>query len=285
MKKSTSFFLIFILFFISFSLQAQIKGNADYLVKYEVNFAIDSTDREERTTEMHHLYTGNAVSYYVSEVQLKMDSLFSKFQGMSPEQMRSRSGDFEDLPRPEFLARVYKNFEAQKAMVKVRILREGYIYEEEKFPVEWEITEESKEIGEYTAQKALTSFGGRNYEAWFTLEVPIQDGPYVFSGLPGLILELSDADNDFKFSVSSFKALQEKVEIDIEEKDFKTVEKKKFVKAFQNFRENPLGPFTETVRNMDQIPDPTTGDMISGPELIRKVKKEAKKRNNYIERF
>src|SRR5699024_5857726 len=274
MKKLTSFIILSFLFFLSNTLQAQIKGEANYLIKYETDFAIDSTDREERTKEIHHLYTGKSISYYVSEVHLRLDTLISKFRDMSPSQMSRSSSNFEDMPRPDFLAQVFKDIEKQEALVRVRVLREGYIYEENDFPVEWEISEESKEIGEYTAQKATTSFGGRNYEAWFTFEVPIQDGPYVFSGLPGLILEISDLDKDYQFFVSSIESLKENVEINSEKEDFKTVEKKKFIKAFQNFRENPLGPFAETVRNLEQVPDPTTGEMISGSELIRKVKKE-----------
>ena len=41
--------------------------------------------------------------------------------------------------------------------------------------------------------KAVTEFAGRKWTAWFTEELPFQDGPYKFRGLPGLIVKLEDA--------------------------------------------------------------------------------------------
>jgi GLPGLI family protein len=57
---------------------------------------------------------------------------------------------------------------------------------------EWKISPDKQKIGNYTAQKATTSFGGRDWVAWFTPELPFPDGPYKFHGLPGLIVKLED---------------------------------------------------------------------------------------------
>jgi GLPGLI family protein len=59
--------------------------------------------------------------------------------------------------------------------------------------LEWKILPDQQKIGEYKVQKATTSFGGRDWTAWFTTDIPIQDGPYVFYGLPGLIVKIEDA--------------------------------------------------------------------------------------------
>ncbi|MDY3538150.1 GLPGLI family protein [Riemerella anatipestifer] len=65
----------------------------------------------------------------------------------------------------------------------------------------WKIEKEIKNLHNYKLQKATTSFGGRNWTAWFSEEIPFQEGPYKFRGLPGLIFELSDETNDFKYSL------------------------------------------------------------------------------------
>lgn len=39
--------------------------------------------------------------------------------------------------------------------------------------------------------------------AWFTTEIPINEGPYKFNGLPGLIIEMYDTEQIFKFSLVS----------------------------------------------------------------------------------
>lgn len=281
MKKG----LAVLLFFISIPIFSQIEVEANYLVKYEVNFAIDSTEREERTIEIHDLYAGSNSSYYVSEVLVKLDTMMAKFKNMSMQQMRRTRGSFNDIPRPEFIARVFKDAKEDKALVQVQLLREKYVYEEKNFPVEWEIHDETKQIEDYVAQKATTRYGGRNYEAWFTFQVPIQDGPFVFNGLPGLILEVSDLDEDYKFSVISVQKLDETRSFNSESDEYQEVKKDKFIKAYGNLRKDPLGSFAETIRKMESVPDPMTGEMISGAELIRKMRKEADRRNNYIERW
>ena len=59
----------------------------------------------------------------------------------------------------------------------------------------------SKKIGSYNTQKATTQYGGRDWEIWFTTEVPFQDGPYKFCGLPGLIVKAEDSKGDYQFEL------------------------------------------------------------------------------------
>ena len=65
----------------------------------------------------------------------------------------------------------------------------------------WKLSEETKKTGEYTLQKATTDFKGRKWIAWFCKEVNIDEGPYKFRGLPGLIFELSDDQQNFIFKL------------------------------------------------------------------------------------
>lgn len=64
----------------------------------------------------------------------------------------------------------------------------------------WEITNETKKIGDYTCYKATTSYQEFSYfkeprdtvdiklEAWFTPEIAAPYGPMHYQGLPGLVL-------------------------------------------------------------------------------------------------
>lgn len=69
----------------------------------------------------------------------------------------------------------------------------------------WKIQNETKVILGMKAQKATTTYGGRNWIAWFTNEIPLQEGPYVFHDLPGLITEIKDTQDDYSFSLVQIK--------------------------------------------------------------------------------
>lgn len=81
----------------------------------------------------------------------------------------------------------------------------GYFYHKNFiFPIEnWKLQTEQKEIGGYVCQKALLLYEGRAWEAWYTLDISIFDGPYKFYGLPGLILEIYSKDGDYQFTMKS----------------------------------------------------------------------------------
>ncbi|TCC98297.1 GLPGLI family protein [Pedobacter psychroterrae] len=74
-------------------------------------------------------------------------------------------------------------------------------YEDKVGKLNWELVEVTDTIAGYPCQKAILKFRGRNYAAWFTTEIPVSDGPWKFSGLPGLILKVEDADQLFSFSL------------------------------------------------------------------------------------
>lgn len=75
------------------------------------------------------------------------------------------------------------------------------IFIKEKIPeFKWSISSEKKEILGYLCYKAKVSFRGREYIAWFTNEIPISVGPWKFSGLPGVILEIKDVSNIIEFT-------------------------------------------------------------------------------------
>ena len=68
-------------------------------------------------------------------------------------------------------------------------------------PINWKLSTETKKVGTYNLQKATTTFGGRNWIAWFNTEINLNEGPYKFRGLPGLIFEIADDQNSFSFNL------------------------------------------------------------------------------------
>lgn len=74
-------------------------------------------------------------------------------------------------------------------------------------PFEWVITTDTASILGYLCTEASATFRGRIYKAWFTLDIPIHDGPWKLCGLPGLILKTETVDSIFKFEAIEIKKL------------------------------------------------------------------------------
>ena len=102
----------------------------------------------------------------------------------------------------------------------------------ETIPVfKWVIdSKESKKIGNYDCRKATTTFRGRNYIAWYTVDIPTQFGPWKFNGLPGLILEVYDETNRYHWTAQKIKTLKEKIELPKYESYYTKIDLKKYVK-------------------------------------------------------
>ncbi|WP_051190475.1 GLPGLI family protein [Kaistella palustris] len=71
----------------------------------------------------------------------------------------------------------------------------------------WKILPETAVIANINCQKAEVEYGGRNWSAWFTKEIPVSEGPYYFHGLPGLILQIQDDQEDYVFKATEIKNL------------------------------------------------------------------------------
>jgi GLPGLI family protein len=74
---------------------------------------------------------------------------------------------------------------------------EMFLVEETVPPQEWTIFPDTMTVLNYLCFKATTEFRGRRYIAWFTPDIPINEGPWKIYGLPGLILRLEDEDRLF----------------------------------------------------------------------------------------
>jgi GLPGLI family protein len=103
----------------------------------------------------------------------------------------------------------------------------------------WEITKESKQIGNYLCYKATQKVtfinrsgkeGSKEIYAWFAPSLPYNYGPKRYYGLPGLILELQDKAITFLLT----KIELQKSDIVINFPKGKTVSDEEYVKKIKN---------------------------------------------------
>ena len=85
--------------------------------------------------------------------------------------------------------------------IRVKDVIDGEIYEYDTFKSEfcWQLCDSTKRIKGFEAYMATCHYHGREWTVWFTPDIPFSDGPWMFCGLPGLILEAYDKDHLFSF--------------------------------------------------------------------------------------
>ena len=70
---------------------------------------------------------------------------------------------------------------------------------------DWQLVEGDSIVCGYLCHKAQTTFRGRTWTAWYTLDLPYNDGPWKLCGLPGLILHAQDSTRQFIFDCTSIE--------------------------------------------------------------------------------
>ena len=65
---------------------------------------------------------------------------------------------------------------------------------------DWQLQDGDSIVCGYPCHKAITTFRGRTWTVWYTLDLPYSDGPWKFCGLPGLVLYAYESEDKFRFN-------------------------------------------------------------------------------------
>lgn len=118
----------------------------------------------------------------------------------------------------------------------------GY-YDEPFSEIDWVIAEDStKTILDYQCIMATTDYHGRKWTVWFTPEIPIQDGPWKFCGLPGLIMEASEPSGQHRFTVTGIETSSQPIS-PIFNTEYEKMDRKDMLRALRHYRENSNAMF------------------------------------------
>lgn len=95
--------------------------------------------------------------------------------------------------------RIFHDYPEKGKTAEVRNIGNDYMAIEDTPIQKWEVMEGDTVVAGYKCRRARTTFRGRNWEVWYTEEIPVHRGPWKLGGLPGLILYAKDSENLFSF--------------------------------------------------------------------------------------
>lgn len=257
--KSKFLFLLAIFYQIHYFGQEKV----DIGVSYKLTYKLDSTSNNLQN-ENFVLYANKDKSKFVSASVYMKDSLSQK----PNVELRSISLKYS-TPNNYYIITELKT----NTIKHFQTFLSSKIYYRISDKINWSIQKETKTIQNLKCQKATTELYGRKWIAWFTEDYPFPIGPYKFYGLPGLIIEVYDSENDYHFVANQIKAKKNKlVDFDIEKKFVETT-KDKF--------------WNTAVTSQTQL-DPIFNDLVFEdknvvPTMKKNKEEQAKRKNNPLE--
>lgn len=227
--------------------QEKITDTSNYKAIYNLEYQKDSTDIHSKQNEKMVLLVGKDYSFFETFNNKYNDSLKESLVKNKTDISISISKALAQKKKSRFKFKILKS--NMKTLVFDSYFSDNFIYEDNE-KLNWETTKTTDTISGYHCILATTIFAGRTYNAWFTTEIPISDGPYKFKGLPGLIIKIEDNKSQYVFTLESFQKKKETFEFD---KNIGIkVSKKEFYKSYNAFKKNFIAQLSQRGFELDE---------------------------------
>ena len=190
-------------------------GRATYKTHRKSSFKLDSTTiaanpgiQEQMEAQMRKMFQKTYILDFT-----KSESMFKQKQELDGPKVPKSNGAIIMIGGMAGGRDVlYKNIKEKRMANKTDLMGKIFLIKDNLVSYDWELTGETKNIGNYTCYKAayeieeddiiIDMIDGevkevketikRTIVAWYTPDVPVSNGPSNYGGLPGLILEVND---------------------------------------------------------------------------------------------
>ena len=269
--KQPQFYIMILFLGFGFPVEAQNIGPTFKLIDttkikctYQFRFLMDSTkmqynnNKDSNTIKIGDLYVvniGENITQNYCYQTFYVDSIDS-----TPAGRQKRANDLSDFirgaPDPKtnwdlfaeyskgmnevwhnrgfFQFYLYKDYKEEKITVRDNISTNAFYYEDELKPQDWTILEDTMTILDYTCQKAICSWRGRDWVAWFASDIPINEGPWKFYGLPGLIMKLEDTELHYSFTMIGLQRQNEPMYMHVGNNNSRKINRLSFLRLKMN---------------------------------------------------
>ena len=206
--------LIVMLVLTNTAISQDFQGKAIYKSHRKMDIQLDSTQME---TDMHKRMIEMMKKQFEKTYILnftKEESLYKEEEQLEAPQPAGMVMVFVDSGES---GELYKNIKEERYTDQNEMFGKVFLIEDKLRKINWKLESETKNIGEYTCYKATTTRmaevvkagisvnGDKDLDtdaepemeeititAWYTPQIPVNNGPGNYHGLPGLILEVNN---------------------------------------------------------------------------------------------
>ena len=231
------------------AMASSAQNKADIEVSYsEISFYENGVERGNK----YHLLANVGQSKFFNPRTEEIDSLTSTPEGLASfkktqeaefqAMIAQGSIDVKKLPRKKETLYVMKSAADSTMTVYDMIGSDEPVYYTEPYSeMIWEIGDSTKTVLGYECIQADTDYHGRHWTAWFTPDIPIQDGPWKFHGLPGLILDVRTGEGQYGYVADGIEKSEKTINGVYGSDQYEKRKRKAILRTMRAMRDNPMG--------------------------------------------
>lgn len=211
-------------------------------VYYKLLFRPDSTKTDEYRKGQTVLMVSDKYTRFGDYYRIKADSIIDYLAASKRNAHDEKANEeFYDAANNTSFGFITLN-DLAKSQITVQVEQLNkyqYTYPAPEF--NWTLQPGDTLINNIPCKKVTCRYAGRNFIAWYAESVPLPYGPYVFGGLPGLIMRLYDDKLNWIFTNNGIsKATPHDIMYLYKEKKYRKVTREKALSAYRNEKENYL---------------------------------------------
>lgn len=208
-----------------------------YTIKGHANE--DTTKSPVIITYKTILQANATVSKFWDWHSFKLDSLlFTTAKLLTQDSIKKLTNFYYKNVKYLYTDFVLKNYPNGKLTVTEDLALNNYQFEFPKNEWSWTLMDDTVTVCGYLCNKAVSTYGGREWTAWYASEIAISDGPWQLYGLPGLILKAVDSTGEHCFEAVSIRNTVNPIYLTSDYQRL-TIGKNKFYKLWAQFTKDP----------------------------------------------
>lgn len=252
MKHIITLFIASIITFFSEAQQIEISGafadepyNAGTFTKIDdgsmaciYKHTITDTINVDVKTGITILQIGNDFSCYSAYGGYRVDSVIinRKIAKITIREYSNLESQYNSAEQRADNTTIIKDKKQNRLNVYDKVFIDYYTYSEPVPDFNWSLSNGTSTICGYECKKATCYFRGRQWTAWYTEDIPVDNGPWKFSGLPGLILRIEDSNAEHIFTAISIRNTD--YDIHLRHHDYLKTTRERFNAELKDYKEN-----------------------------------------------
>ena len=225
----------------------EVYDTARIAVYYDLKYLKDSTSTGEYTKAKTLLQLSDKYAKFGDYYQLVLDSMDIYFNESKKNKRNQQAVDTWNgaIDKTNYYSVSLTDLSTYKTKVQTYdgIYDFEYTFEPR---IDWNLVPGDTVMSGVRCKKATCRYAGRDYVAWYADSIPLPYGPYIFNGLPGLVIDIRDTKDNWVFTYAGMENARSFRDMYLYKKDF-------WEKLRAASREEALTSIRNDIENFDNI--------------------------------